>query len=54
MTFLQKQLFAGVLQNRFLKDFAKFAARHLCPSLFFNKAEDSKSTTLSKMGFRLC
>ena len=34
---IQYQPFAGVVQDGFFKNFAKFTEIHLCQSLFFNK-----------------
>ena len=41
---IQNQLFAGVLQDSFLKIFAKFTETHLCQNLFYNKVASEQYT----------
>ena len=43
---IQKQSPRGVLSKR--RNFAKFAGKHLCQSLFFNKVADLRPATLFK------
>ena len=45
---LQKQSFAGVFQNRCLKNFANFTGKHLSWNLFFNKVAGQKACNFIK------
>ena len=48
----QKQLPRCSIKKGVIKYFAKFAGKHLCQSLFFNKVADLRPKTLLKKGFR--
>ena len=45
---IQKQPSWGVCKKGVLRNFAKFAVKHLCQSLFFNKVAGLRSATLLK------
>ena len=47
-SYLQKQLFVGVFQSRFLKNFTIFTEKRLCRSLSFIKFQVWRPTTLTK------
>ena len=40
------------MKKRFLKNFAKCTGKHLCQSLFFNKAAGLRSATILKKRLR--
>ena len=49
----KKQPFGGVLSNDVPKSFAKFTIKHLCLSLFLNKAAGWKAETVRSSCFKI-